>query len=82
MIVSWLFYTLFFAMFISACLFHFGIVLICYISLLILQFCAEYFGLYGYNYVNQELRDNVSESINSCRKRLKETSEVYNYFYN
>ena len=69
-------------MFISACLFHFEIVIFCYISLLILQFCAEYFGLYGYHYVNQELRDKVGNLIHSHNKGLKEVSEVYNYFYN
>lgn len=74
-------YILFFSLFIFTFLNKLGIALLCYLSLLTIYFFAEYYGLYGYYYINYELRERVHDILYYCKKRLLEVSEVYNYFY-
>ena len=80
--LDWVVYILLFAMFISVWTLHFGITLICYITLFVIQFFAEYFGWYSYHYRNYELIEKVHNKINSFKRGIKEASETYNYFYN
>ena len=82
MLVSIIVYLLCFLMFIFSCLFKFGLVLICYLGILLIWFLAEYFGLYSYVYRNYELINKVHSVYYNVRDDIKKTSEVYNYFYN
>ncbi len=68
-------------MLIEAFRFRFGIVVLCYISIMIVWFLAEYFGLYGYTYINYELRAKIRNWFNKRVDNFKKASEVYNYFY-